>query len=416
MSLKEMFVGLTAAAVFCWCAAQFGGGDGGFWIVAGMTGLLALFWWMAARSSLRWLAALVPIVPAFFCGLGFGSLVLLVDSVLLVLVGVVCGVMGPLRGKSLAWVAMACFLASFVTATVVALADIRRFDALRAQHAVVSLAPRLEYEKRLPPRSTPALSQEVEQLLLYSERELRSDSDRNLALERLHSRSFDRFVRSTGFGVGRMARSSPEWIDRPAIEDISFSEPPMSTGRHGVFDWRILGRDGFAQDTDDLWLANSHDFLDPDGFGWTQEPLKKVAGFISHAFHAPALQRFERPAPWIVERLELVSLLKFDLPRVYVLDHLPRMDQLSGDDAPTRELDAFERRALPQLRTQEDVVIESSGDATRMLGSLRAGQHCLECHSVQRGELLGAFSYVLREEAMGEEREASEDGDAFAAE
>jgi hypothetical protein len=30
-----------------------------------------------------------------------------------------------------------------------------------------------------------------------------------------------------------------------------------------------------------------------------------------------------------------------------------------------------------------------------MLGSLRAAKQCLDCHNVQRGELLGAFSYRL---------------------
>ena len=84
---------------------------------------------------------------------------------------------------------------------------------------------------------------------------------------------------------------------------------------------------------------------------------------------------------------------------MYVLDHLPRMDQLSSDNAPTRPLDAFEIAALEQLRTKEDVVVEHKGDQYRMLGSLRAAKQCLDCHSVQRGELLGAFSYVLRENA-----------------
>jgi hypothetical protein len=99
---------------------------------------------------------------------------------------------------------------------------------------------------------------------------------------------------------------------------------------------------------------------------------------------------------WTLERLELVSLLKFDEPRVYVLDHLPRMDQLSGDDVPTRPLDEFEADALPQLRTAEDIVIDDSAKPLRMLGSLRAADQCRDCHSVARGELLGAFTYFLQ--------------------
>jgi hypothetical protein len=80
---------------------------------------------------------------------------------------------------------------------------------------------------------------------------------------------------------------------------------------------------------------------------------------------------------------------------VYVLDHLPRMDQLAGDDVPTRLLDEFETSALARLRTAEDVVIDDSAAPVRMLGSLRAAKLCRDCHSVQRGELLGAFTYFL---------------------
>jgi len=32
-----------------------------------------------------------------------------------------------------------------------------------------------------------------------------------------------------------------------------------------------------------------------------------------------------------------------------------------------------------------------------MLGSLRAAKQCLECHTAKRGDLLGAFSYVLHQ-------------------
>ena len=55
--------------------------------------------------------------------------------------------------------------------------------------------------------------------------------------------------------------------------------------------------------------------------------------------------------------------------------------------------------ALAKLWHDEDVVVKSAGDDYRMLGSLRAAKQCLDCHSVQRGELLGAFSYSLRHEA-----------------
>jgi hypothetical protein len=72
------------------------------------------------------------------------------------------------------------------------------------------------------------------------------------------------------------------------------------------------------------------------------------------------------------------------------------MDQLSSDDAPTRPLDRFEADALKKLRTEQDVVVDDHEGRVRMLGSLRAGTQCLDCHAAQRGALLGAFSYSLR--------------------
>lgn len=66
-------------------------------------------------------------------------------------------------------------------------------------------------------------------------------------------------------------------------------------------------------------------------------------------------------------------------------------------DAPTRALAPFETRALAALNTGEDVVTEQpSADVLQMVGAIRAARQCLECHQVQRGALLGAFSYELR--------------------
>jgi hypothetical protein len=91
--------------------------------------------------------------------------------------------------------------------------------------------------------------------------------------------------------------------------------------------------------------------------------------------------------------LELVSLLKHRNPVAYISKHLPQMDELR--DAPTRALEAFERQSLEQLKSEEDVVIDETADRIRMVGSLRAAKNCLDCHSVQRGELLGALTYEL---------------------
>lgn len=97
---------------------------------------------------------------------------------------------------------------------------------------------------------------------------------------------------------------------------------------------------------------------------------------------------------WEIVRLELVSLLKFKDARVYMSKELPQLEKLK--DAPTRELDEFEAGALAKLWHDEDVIVEEEPHRIRMLGSLRATNRCLDCHTVKRGQLLGAFSYVLR--------------------
>ena len=92
----------------------------------------------------------------------------------------------------------------------------------------------------------------------------------------------------------------------------------------------------------DELLAMHHngleEFLEPERMGYIED-RDHVAGFESHRFQAmPQLWTDEQKSgKWQVSRLELVSLLRHDEPQIYVLDHLPEMDELH--DAPTRPLD-----------------------------------------------------------------------------
>jgi hypothetical protein len=62
----------------------------------------------------------------------------------------------------------------------------------------------------------------------------------------------------------------------------------------------------------------------------------------------------------------------------------------------TRPLTAFEAQALKELQQGEDLVTDARLNRIRMMGSLRAGKQCLQCHQVLRGDLLGSFSYELQ--------------------
>lgn len=135
---------------------------------------------------------------------------------------------------------------------------------------------------------------------------------------------------------------------------------------------------------------------------------KNVAGFESHQFRtapfARDLQVMGKAAEkgkerWVLRRLELVSLLKFEKPAVYVSDQLPRMEDLQN--APKRGLASFEEKALKSLFEGEDLITEATPNRIRMMGSLRASKQCLECHQGERGALLGGFSYeLLRDPAI----------------
>lgn len=97
---------------------------------------------------------------------------------------------------------------------------------------------------------------------------------------------------------------------------------------------------------------------------------------------------------WILQRLELISLLKHDPPAVYVSQNLPAMSELV--DAPTRAANAFEIAAISQLRRGEEIVTDVHPAELQMVGAIRALEECRRCHQVPRRGLLGAFSYRFR--------------------
>ena len=93
-----------------------------------------------------------------------------------------------------------------------------------------------------------------------------------------------------------------------------------------------------------------------------------------------------------MQRFQLVGLVQHSDPRVYLTDK--PLNKQDGNVAPTRELDEFETSALNGLRGGDQLKVEERDGTIRMLGPIFAGQRCVECH--QRGQMLGAFSYVMQ--------------------
>jgi hypothetical protein len=294
---------------------------------------------------------------------------------------------------------------------------VQHLHKLREQYPMVSLAPRLAYEADRkqpkpgqtaasanlyapPPQGSPAWAN-----LAVEERDTGSRlSRRTSALERIHASTVEQFIEAPGFGIGRMSHVSDYWLEKrrkpagPLTPPPDESSPTTPTGPLLTSSQPFNGAESRLALNDQL--TNIHrtgvrDFLNPESLGWVVD-RNHVAGFESHHFSnefQPSFVTHSAESPELeLSRLELVSLLKSDRPRVYVSNqNLPQLDQ--AHEAQTRALNPFETASLALLEKGEDFVFNEHGPHILAFGSLRAGAECLKCHEVQRGALLGAFSY-----------------------
>ncbi len=294
---------------------------------------------------------------------------------------------------------------------------------LQRKYPFESLRERLAYEQLAPKRlKSPATSRDSSaenDSSLYNG--ITVFSPRIYSLRLLHYATTDEFSRVLGNGEGRMPRMSPTAIiesrDRERIKLIKLDGSvvkPSALGPEKPLQLQKIesqrGNPGRAPSLMTLGLYQyecaDHNFCARGAFGYF-ESVDRVAGFIPHQFfQLPELDgpRPQRPYPraedynsefdaWRTTQLQLVSLLKQPEPRVYLSPNLPAMSELVN--AETRELNAFENESLEKLLAGENLITAATTNTIRMLGALRARHECLECHSVSRGTLLGAFSYVL---------------------
>ena len=306
--------------------------------------------------------------------------------------------------------------------------DIREDQTIRETYPTQSLADRLAYEKKRPetrldtsnpfdPTPPPASAlnlatrQPLAKMAAYqqlNELEDRIESEGQMRahmLQRLHDGAVEDFINSPGFGISRGVRRRWKYVELPEAEPIPLrtKEEDPSYLEESASPEQVSSSspaDTLGTLPEEVALQKMHhdgvvDFINPKGLGYVKD-REHVIGFQAHQFRAlPKVP--ESPAKnlrWRIQSLELVSLLKHEEPVVYLSEHLPRMDELR--DAKTRPLSAFEKQALAVLQGTEDLKIESTANRIQMLGSIRAVKQCLSCHSVERGELLGAFSYTLR--------------------
>jgi len=312
-------------------------------------------------------------------------------------------------------------------------------EKLKKEHPLVSLTDRLAYERDESAPERPSIAPEVERHLAAAEEAIERRSWRKtpgmnvraLSLKQLHGDSVEEFITSPGFGESRMPSTVPgpaalasvqlKSLPLPSAEiDPPSDDPAASLALRGTIAPVKIGVLPALDRLESLHQFGIRSFLSPLRFGYVKD-RDHVAGFDSHGFeNLPRLEfmqspafvamtnqrelasfqeflppsQFDEPAEqWAIRRLELVSLLKHDTPRVYVSDNLPRMEELK--ERPTRPLNAFETDAIPRLVESKDLVARATINRIEMVGAIRVARQCLECHQVERGQLLGAFSYTL---------------------
>jgi len=222
-----------------------------------------------------------------------------------------------------------------------------------------------------------------------------SQDERAQLLKAYHEKTRRFFVRSPGEGPTRGFVGEDSNDPEEILLGISYSNFVEQPGERANFSFssnESLNRMKPDEDLFDNHNMALRDFLSPRRFGYVKD-LEHVAGFESHGFRGwinydPESLRLK------VQHVELVGILRFEKPLVYLTQGLPSMEQVR--QGKTRSLDYFEQVALPALCEGEDLYIVSKDDTIRMLGAIRATKTCQQCHDARIGDLLGAFSYTLR--------------------
>jgi hypothetical protein len=296
----------------------------------------------------------------------------------------------------------------------------RTAEEWRKLYPFQSVEDRLAYEAGKKAAVAPALSPDAAKRLANSDRVYQPGRNfgdiRRESLKKLHSAEVEDFIKRDGFGLERMPRPSPRYLELAQaptfpVGRVSYPDSALENDPHTALPARGAAFAGESRlPTLETMVAlhwqSEYNFASPASLGYVRKP-KEVSGFDPHKFHhEPFLgdkrlvnhdldkeggdQNKER---WALRRLELVSLVRHERPVAYVSAQLPRMEDLKN--APTRELDAFEAAALKRLEAGEEVVTDASLNRIRMAGAVRASKACLDCHSAQHGQLLGVFSYDL---------------------
>jgi hypothetical protein len=384
--LKRMFALVTAVAVvlapFYWF--------GGLYLYSVICSLLLVYWCTRKYRKAQFSGSTSIVIVVFvFLLAGAFTLVFVSQAVL---TAIVCVPLIALKvsSRNFAIVLAAVMVVVYGVAFWQGADASREMRALRSQYPFASLEGRLAFEREAQSESAPTINPPslsdavVRNLDEQDDDQHVSYFSRAAALHVIHDATYRDFARAAGFGSARMPFVGTSIADlSPAPE---FTLPTPFATYHPL---------AATQELREAHRTAVNDFISPQRMGYIRS-RNEVAGFESHRFtglNERWKRDYDNARYWQVVRLELVGLLRGENPRVYVAKTIPKMEQLVN--TPQRALNDFEKTALPQLRTQEDLVVNQQPSRIEMLGAVRAGKTCLECHHGDRGKLLGAFSYSL---------------------
>ncbi len=203
----------------------------------------------------------------------------------------------------------------------------------------------------------------------------------------LHEHAIVAFINSPGFGQSRMP-SMAVWLRRWTFEATTIPQPDiLSAANQGYRPDMPLTAVRYEPRYLDLHRDSFANFVNPEGFGYFKD-RRHVGFFRPHQFRSPPTTSAD------LVNITLIGLVLHDAPLAYISDALPRMDLLRKSKV--RPLDEFETLGLARIKAGYLVVSLQEGNRLRLLGAIRATKQCVECHGCERGDLLGAFSYVLR--------------------
>ncbi len=350
-------------------------------------------WWAAKRARYGSIVAFCGVL--FLFGLLAVSIAALLQAILTFLLVMFWS--AGARPRVVLGTAVVALLVSLTLGIYQGLAPYFANWALQNDYPVRSVAARLAYEADQTTQlaANQEWSPRVERhLQMLEERVAKENHLRAHFLQILHERTLADFIAAPGFGYSRTSymmnfqirRSEPnESIPQPVPEYVPDPGLPSPTPT------AVAAPQESHQEN--LYWESLDNFLNGARLGYAKN-VNHTIGFEAHRFtnQFDVSQGVGDP-PWRLTRLELVSLLKHERPAVYVSESLPNMDELRS--VPTRPPSGFEAAALERLRRDENLVTEDLGNRIDMLGAIRASETCLNCHSVKRGDLLGAFSYEL---------------------